>query len=119
MFAKFVRKVFFRALVIILLSGGFFFLAGHRSWARGVALGGAASLVNFLAMARYIPRHAVRVGSGGQRAAAGRYTLRMIVAGAALFLAASADGIALGATIPSLFIAQGVLVAGELTGRTE
>ncbi|NOY86702.1 MAG: ATP synthase subunit I [Deltaproteobacteria bacterium] len=119
MFAKFVRKIFFRTLVIILLLSGVFVLMGHRSWARGVALGGAASLVNFLAMAGHIPRHAVKVGPGGQRSAAGRYALRMVIAGAVLFAAASMDRIALWAAIPALFIAQAVLIVGELTGGTD
>lgn len=117
-FAGFVRKIFFRALAIILLSVGAFVLMGHMSWAKGAALGGAASLVNFLAMAGHIPRHAVKVGSGGQRSAAGRYALRMTTAGAALVLAASVKGIALGAAIPALFTAQAVLIAGELAGST-
>ena len=47
------------------------------------------------------------------------FVLRMGVTAAALLFAASDDRVSLWASIPALFVAQVVLVVGDLTGMTE
>ncbi|UCG38603.1 MAG: ATP synthase subunit I [bacterium] len=118
-FDRYVRRVFFGTLTIILTCAGIFLLVGLNRWARGVALGGAASLVNLLVMASDVRRQGAMAVERGMRPGYGRYALRMAVMAAALIYSARSADIALWATIPSLFASQAAMTAGELLGGRE
>jgi len=116
----YVRRVFFGALTLILVFSGALAVVGVPAWARGVALGGSASLVNLLLLAKAAKKQvAGSTGRGGILAPSMVFVLRMGVTAAALVYAASDDRVSLWASIPALFIAQIVLVVGDLTGLTE
>lgn len=117
-FARFVRQVFTKTLALILSAAGILLLFGQKPWAKGVVLGGAASMVSLLMMARGIPNQAAEPGARSARRAAGRYSLGMMVMAAALVYAGMTEGIALGAAIPALFSARAVLLTEELLDRT-
>ncbi len=106
-----VRLVVTRTLTLILVVAGLLLLAGYKPWAKGAILGGIASLVNLLVIAVGIGDQ--MLGKGARKAAA-RFALRMLITGGALVYAGMNDSIALGAAIPTLFIAQAVLVFNEL-----
>jgi hypothetical protein len=112
--------VFFGALALILAASGILGAAGLPALSRGVALGGAASLIHLLLMARAAKKQVT--GASGRKGITGPsvlYALRMGVTLAALLYAASDARVSLWAVIPALFVTQAVLVLGELTGWTE
>ena len=109
-------RVFTGTLVLVLVFGGVFLAMGQRGWARGVALGGAASLVNLILMAGEVRRQLLVPGTRRVRSFYGSYALRMTVLAAALIYSASNVKIALWATIPFLFASQFVMTAGEVLG---
>lgn len=116
----YVRRVFFGALGLILVFSGTLAVAGVPAWARGVALGGSASLVNLLLLAKGAKKQvALPDDRGGILGPSMIFVLRMGVTAAALLFAASDDRVSLWASIPALFVAQVVLVVGDLTGMTE
>lgn len=117
-FDKYVRRVFFGTLSLVLVLAGAFLLAGNRSWARGLVLGGAASLVNLVIMASEVRRQGM-IASRASRPAYGRYALRMAIIAAALLYAATNEKVALWATIPALFASQFAMTCGELLGGKE
>jgi len=113
------RKVFLGILAVTVAAAGLFLLFGLRSWSRGAALGGSASLLNLLLLAGQIRRHAATSGGKSVLSTGALYGLRLAVFGSALIYAARTDSIALWGTIPFLFAAQVVLVAGEVADRRE
>ena len=113
-FDSYVRRVFFGSLSLILLFAGIFLLTGHKPWARGVSLGGAASLVNLVIMARDVRRQGNLTGRRSLRSAYGPYALRMTIIAAILIYAATSKNIALWATVPALFTSQFAMTCGEL-----
>ena len=116
----YVRRVFFGALILILTLSGILMVVGVSISARGVVLGGAASLVNLLLMANSVKRQVTgSTGRGSTVAPAVNYALRMGVMAAALIYAASDPRVSLWTAIPALFVTQAVLVVGDLTGWTE
>jgi hypothetical protein len=118
-FEGYVHRVFFGSLALVLIPVGTLILAGLDTCARGVALGGAASLVNLVVMAFGIRRHAGATKRLRVTASAGNYSLRMGTIVAALLYAAANDRISLLATMPALFCVQVVLLLGGLTGWLE
>jgi len=118
-FDKYVHRVFFGVLSIILVFAGTFLFLGHKPWARGVALGGIASLVNLVIMAGGIQRQGALLGRQMVRPAYGRYALRMTATAAVLVYAATSSKITLWATIPALFASQFVMTCGELLGSNK
>jgi hypothetical protein len=118
-FDRYVRRVFFGTLSLILFFAGISLLLGHKPWARGVVLGGAASLVGLVIMAVDVRRQGDVTGGQVLRLAYGRYALRMAVIAAVLIYSATNETIALWATIPALFASQFVMTCGELLGGRE
>ena len=118
-FDDYVRRAFLGALALVLIPAGVLVFIGLDAWARGVALGGAASLVNLLLMVRDIRRQAGSSVHKMVNASVGSYSLRMGFMAAALTYAAVDEGISLWAAIPALFCVQAVLIFGDLTGRLE
>ncbi len=118
-FDRYVRRVFFGTLSLILFFAGIFLLVGHKSWARGVVLGGTASLVGLVIMAGDVRRQGDAGGGQALRLAYGRYALRMAVMAAVLIYSATNEKIALWATIPALFASQFAMTCGELLGGKE
>jgi hypothetical protein len=118
-FNHYVRRIFFGTLSLVLVFAGIFLLLGHKPWARGVVLGGAASLLNLLVMAGDVRRQGADVGTRGGRPTLGRYALRMAAIAAVLIYSATNDNIALWATVPALFASQFVMTGGELLGDRE
>ena len=115
-FNRYVHRVFARTLLLILAIAGIFLLMGHIRWARGIVLGGAASLVNLLVMAGELRRQGPAVGEKGIRPLYGSYALRMAITAAALIYAASSERIAFWAAVPALFASQLIMTGGELLG---
>ena len=113
-FERYVRWIFLGTLSFILVVAGAFLLAGLKVWARGVILGGAASLLSLVIMAGDVRRQGPAVDGQGVRPTYGRYALRMAAIAAALIYAATNESIALWATIPFLFASQVVMTCGEL-----
>lgn len=103
----------------MLLIAALLILAGKKPWAKGVVLGGTASLVNLLLMAGGIPGQVYTQGARGARRAAGKYALRMMIMAATLVYAGMNDSITLGAAIPALFVTQAVLLFEEFSGKSE
>jgi hypothetical protein len=118
-FDQYVHRVFVGTLLLILVIAGIFLLAGHNPWARGVVLGGTASLVNLFIMAGGVRRQGPMVGDQGMNSAYGRYALRMAVIAAALIYSATSIKIAFWATVPALFASQFIMTGGELLGGRE
>lgn len=118
-FDRYVRQIFFISLSLVLLFAGISLLLGHKPWARGAVLGGAASLVNLLIMAGDVRRHGAEVDTRGGRPTFGRYALRMGTIAAVLIYAAINENMALWATIPALFASQVVMTGTELLGGRE
>lgn len=115
----YVHRVFFGSLALALIPAGILILAGLDMYARGVVLGGAASLANLVLMAFEIRRRAGSPRQPWKAASIGSYGLRMGTTAAALVYAAARDDISLLATIPALFIVQTVLLFSGLTGWME
>ena len=116
----YLRRVFMGTLSLVILAAAALLLAGLRSWARGVVLGGSASLVNLLIMAAQARWQMSLLAGQSQMSGYGRYALRMAVLAAALMYAAINPNVELWGPIPSLFAAQVVMFAGEfLEGRTD
>ena len=115
-FDRYVRRVFFGTLFLILAAAGIFLLVGHSSWARGVVLGGICSLINLVVMAGDVKRQGGITGGQLVRPAYGRYALRMAVITAALIYSATSAKIAFWAAVPALFASQLIMTGGELLG---
>jgi hypothetical protein len=116
-YASHVRLVAARTLTLILIVAGLLLIAGYKPWAKGVILGGAASLANLLVIAAGIPDQMLAHSAKGAGKAAIRFGLRMLIMAGALLYAGLDVGISLGAAIPALFIAQAVLIFKELTDK--
>lgn len=104
---------------MILVFAGTFLVLGYKPWARGVVLGGIASLVNLVIMAGDVRRQGQIVEGQLVRPAYGRYALRMAITTAVLVYSATSSTIVLWATIPALFATQLVMTCGELLGKKE
>ena len=118
-FDRYVRRVFFGTLSLILVIAGTFLLLGHKPWTLGVVLGGAASLVNLVIMAGDVRRQGGVTGGQVGQPAYGRYALRMTVIAAVLIYSATSIKIAFWATVPALFVSQFIMSSGELLGERE
>ena len=118
-FNKYVHRVFVGTLLLILVVAGIFLFVERMPWARGVALGGAASLVNLVIMAGDVRRQGPMVGDQGMSPAYGRYALRMALIAAVLIYSAISIKIAFWATVPALFTSQFIMTGGELLGERE
>jgi hypothetical protein len=116
-FNKYVHRVFVGTLLLILVVAGTFLFVERMPWARGVALGGAASLVNLVIMAGDVRRQGLMVGDQGMSPAYGRYALRMALIAAVLIYSATSIKIAFWATVPALFTSQFIMTGGELLGE--
>jgi len=116
-FVNYVRRVFFGTLSLILVIAAIFLFLGHKPWARGVVLGGAASLVSLVIMAGDVRRQGDVTGGQIVRPAYGRYALRMTVIAAVLIYSATSIKIAFWATVPALFASQFIMTAGEFLGE--
>ena len=114
-----IRRIFFWSLILFMVPAGILLLAGRDAWARGVILGGAASLLNLLVLAFDIRRSARSPRAVRMTASFGSHGLRMVTVAAVLIYAASDEGISLLASIPPLFCVQAVIFFGVLTGRLE
>jgi hypothetical protein len=113
-FNHYVRRIFFGSLSLVLVFAGIFLLLGHKPWARGVVLGGAASLAGLVLMARDVRRQGAVAEGQVVRPGYGNYALRMFLIAAALTYAAISAGMALWATISAIFTAQFVMTLGEV-----
>lgn len=118
-FENYVHRVFFGSLAFVLIPAGILVLAGFGNLARGVVLGGAASLINLILMAYDVRRRTSSTRRHWAAASFGSYIIRMMVITAALVYAAADSGISLVATVPALFCVQIVLLLGGLTGWLE
>ena len=116
-FNKYVHRVFVGTLLLILVVAGIFLFVERMPWARGVVLGGAASLVNLVIMAGDVRRQGPMVGDQGMSPAYGRYALRMALIAAVLIYSATSIKIAFWATVPALFTSQFIMTGGELLGE--
>jgi hypothetical protein len=116
-FNKYVHRVFVGTLLLILVVAGTFLFVERMPWARGVVLGGAASLVNLVIMAGDVRRQGPMVGDQGMSPAYGRYALRMALIAAVLIYSATSIKIAFWATVPALFTSQFIMTGGELLGE--
>lgn len=116
-FDRYVRRVFFGTLSLILLLAGIFFFVERMPWARGVILGGAASLVNLVIMAGEVRRQGSLTGGQFVRQSYGRYALRMTIIAAALVYSAIGVKVNFWATVPALFASQFIMTSGELLGN--
>ena len=113
------RRIFYRALALVLAVTSILLLAGQKPWAKGVALGGSASIVNLLLMVGEVRKQVAITARGSTWRAATKHILRLMVLAAALVYAARSEDIALWAAIPAIFTSQIVLFGGELLGRQE
>ena len=118
-FDRYVRRVFFGTLSLILAFAGIFLFFGRIPWARGVVLGGIASLVNLVIMARDVKRQGQTAEGQVVRPVGGLYALRMMIIAVALIYAATNEKIALWAVVPALFASQFAMTCGELVGKRE
>ena len=113
-FNRYVSRIFLGTLSLVLIAAGISLLLGHKSWARGFALGGIASLTNLVIMAGDVRRQGKAMDGQLVRPSYGHYTLRMTVTAAALVYAAVSVKISFWAAIPALFAAQFIMVCSEL-----
>ena len=95
-------------------------ITGYPARARGLILGGAASLVNLLLTAGAIRGQVWgSSGKGFRFGAAGAYAARMGITAAALIFSALDARVSFWAVVIGLFAVQAVLVAGTLKELTE
>ncbi len=113
------RRIFYRALALVLAVTSILLLAGQKPWAKGVALGGSASIVNLFLMVGEVRKQVAITAKGSAWRAATKHILRLMVLAAALIYAARSEDIALWAAIPAIFTSQIILFGGELLGRQE
>ena len=116
-FDRYVRRVFFGTLSLVLVVAGTFLLLGQKPWARGIVLGGTASLANLVIMASDVRRQGKRVDGQLVRPSYGHYASRMTITAAALIYAAISTKIAFWVVVPALFAAQVIMAGGELVGE--
>lgn len=118
-FERYLRRVFVGTLSLILVVAGIFLFVQQEPWARGIVLGGIASLTNLVIMAGDVRRQG-RVAEGQLvRPAYGRYALRMTINAAVLVYSALSVKVVLWAAIPALFASQLIMTCGELLGNKE
>jgi hypothetical protein len=116
----YIRLVFFGSLALILVLAAVLMVCGYPARARGLILGGAASLVNLLLTAAAVRGQVWgSSGKGFRFGAAGAYAARMGITAAALIFGALDVRVSFWAVVIGLFAVQMVLVAGTLTGLTE
>ena len=118
-FDQYVHRIFAATLILIIIVAGIFLLMGFKPWARGVVLGGAASLVNLVIMAGEVRRQGSLTGGQFVQQSYGRYALRMTVIAAALVYSAIGVKVNFWATVPALFASQFIMTSGELLGNRE
>lgn len=118
-FDQYVHRIFAVTLILVLAFAGAFLFLGLKPWARGVVLGGTASLVNLVIMAADVRRQGSVTGGKVVRSAYGRYALRMTVIAAALIYSATSVKITFWTTVPALFASQLIMTGGELLGKGE
>jgi len=116
-FDQYVHRIFAVTLIFIIIVAGIFLFMGFKPWARGVVLGGAASLISLVIMAGDVRRQGDVTGGQIVRPAYGRYALRMTVIAAVLIYSATSIKIAFWATVPALFVSQFIMTSGELLGN--
>lgn len=113
----FVRQVITRALLFALGGALILTLAGQAAWARGLALGGLASVVNFLVMAWLLPRALDPAQRRGQAFTVASVALRFGLMAAALAVAlAMPQRVTALATAAGLFTVQFTLMSDRLLG---
>jgi hypothetical protein len=113
----FVRQVITRALLFALGGALVLTLAGQAAWARGLALGGLASAVNFLIMAWLLPRALDPARRRGQAFTVGSVALRFALMAGALAVALSMpQRVAPLAAAAGLFMVQFTLLSDRLLG---
>lgn len=113
------RRIFYRTLALVMAVTSIFLLSGFKIWARGVILGGVASLAGLLIMARDVRRQVAVAAGKAARPGYGSYALRMTIVTAALVYAATSGRIALWTTIPAIFAAQIVMTLVEVLENRE
>jgi hypothetical protein len=118
-FNRYVHRVFVGTLLLILLAAAILLLTGNPPWARGVVLGGAASLVSLVIMAGDVRRQGDVTGGQVGQPSYRRYALRMTVIAVALIYSATNIKIAFWGTVPALFASQFLMACGELLERKE
>ena len=115
-FNRYVRRVFFGTLSLILAAAGIFLFINQEPWARGAVLGGTASLASLVIMAGDVRRQGKTANGRLIKPAYGLYALRMMIVAAALIYSAANTQIAFWAVVPALFASQFVMTCGELLG---
>jgi len=115
--AGFVRQVIIRALLLTVGGAIILTLTGQAAWARGLALGGLVSAVNFLVMAWLLPRALDPARRRGQAFTVGSVALRFgLMAGALAVALSMPHRVAPLATAAGLFMVQISLLSNRLLG---
>lgn len=107
----YVRRRIRLALLLAVAAAFILVLAGYRSEAKGLALGGLFSIINFLLLSRTIPAAVARRDRSG-RSLAGLWIFgRLAVMAVPLFAAVKLEMFNLPATVIGLFIVQVTMLA--------
>lgn len=113
----FVRRKIQRALWLILPGAVVLLIAGYKPEARGLALGGLFSVLNFYVLARVVGERLNRPGVKGRLFGVAWYVIRLVLLAGPLYLAAVSDYVALVTTAAGLFAIQISLLLEPLFAR--
>ncbi|MBW1714078.1 MAG: ATP synthase subunit I [Deltaproteobacteria bacterium] len=116
-FRRFVSARSRRALWLVLAGALVLLLLGSKPAAKGLALGGLFSVVNFQILARTLGPRLAREGWSGRVFGLVWIVLRMAVLALPLLLAAKTDFFSLAATAAGLLAIQAVIMVEPLISR--
>ncbi len=108
-YKQFVRRRVRVALLGVVGVSLFLVLLGLKPWAKGLALGGLFSILNFILLSRALPNTVARRDKIGRSIASLWLVGRLALMAVPLYLAATSDVFNLPATAIGLFAVQAVL----------
>jgi len=113
----FVKATIKGGLALVFLTALVLLVTGLTNYAKGAALGGLASALNFYLMAQLLPRTLGRSRRGAEAMSLMSLVLRFALMGAALAICLKFPGqFAVAACIPALFAVQFVILADRFAG---
>ncbi len=115
---NFVRSLIKRTLFVVLGASLLLLCVGLPAWAKGLAIGGVASVANIFFMALMLPRVLGRKRGAAEGMSFLSISIRFAVMGGALALALTSRGeVSVAATAVALFSVQLVMIAERVFMR--
>jgi hypothetical protein len=116
-YRRFVKDRSRRALLLTLAAALILVLSGHKPAARGVALGGLFSVINFIIMSRTLAGRLTRTGWSGRTFGFVWILVRLLLMALPLVLAFKSGYLDIAGTAAGLFAVQAALLLEPLFSR--